>query len=226
MEGAMNKLEKPGDEGRTRERRLIGWVKTLAMLLVLLVAVSALVGGMVMGRWRSTAESRDRVGGRLPEFELVDQMGRTVRREDMAGKWLVVGFTYTGCSFTCLGVSRTMGRLQELGKDQPDLLLVSFSLDPRTDTPEVLRTFGETMGARAERWWFLTGKRDELYELIGGTFLDKMPPGVPSEMPGGFRNTERLALVDPDGVVRAWFSGMGQLIPDRILQTKERLGTP
>lgn len=222
----MNESDKPGNDGRTRERRLIGWVKTLAMVLVLLVGVTALVGGMVMGRWRTATESRDRLGGRLPEFELVDQMGRTVRREDVAGKWLVVGFTYTGCSFTCLGVSRTMGRLQELGKDQQDLLLVSFTLDPRTDTPEVLRAFGETFGARADRWLFLTGSRDKLYELIGGTFLDPMPPGVPSEMPGGFRNTERLALVDPDGVVRAWFSGMGQLIPNHILQTKERLGTP
>lgn len=222
----MRDSEKSENTGRTEERRLMGWVKALAMLLVLLVAVTALVAGLVISRGRTAAESMDRVGGRLPEFELVDQLGRTVRREDVSGKWLVVGFTYTGCSFTCLGVSRTMGRLQELGKDQPDLLLVSFTLDPRTDTPEVLRTFGETFGARADRWLFLTGSRDRLYELIGGTFLDPMPPGVPSEMPGGFRGTERLALVDPDGVVRAWFSGMGQLIPGQILQTKERLGKP
>jgi cytochrome oxidase Cu insertion factor (SCO1/SenC/PrrC family) len=144
----------------------------------------------------------------LMDFSLTDRTGRTVTRTELAGKFLVVDFLFTGCSLTCPAVNRCMAQIQELTTNQPDVRLVSLSVDPRDDTPDVLAAYGQRFGADTNRWFLLTGDKDVLYDLIGTSFLAQAPDDPFNYMPGNFAHTERIAVVDPDGRVRAYFDGL------------------
>ena len=161
---------------------------------------------------------------RLEAFTLTDQTGRTVTEAEVAGKFVVVNFVHTSCSISCLQVNRQMAEVQRLTTGQDDVRLLSFTVDPRSDTPAVLMEFGKQFGVDAERWSLLTGDKTALYALIENSFL-KREPLVSSEpaMPGGFHDVDRIAVVDRNGGVRRYFDGMKATTPSAIVKLLDEL---
>lgn len=159
----------------------------------------------------------------LTDFSLTDRTGRTVTRADLAGKFLVVDFLFTSCSLTCPAVNRQMTEIQRLTAGQPDVRLISLTVDPRDDTAPVLAKYGEQFGADTNRWLLLTGDRDELYRLIGGSFLSQDVGDPFSYMPGNFVHTERIAVVDTRGRVRAYFDGLSDGVASAVVNQIARL---
>jgi protein SCO1/2 len=144
----------------------------------------------------------------LANFALSDCTGRPVTRRDLDGKIVVVDFLFTGCTLTCPAVSGQMAQIQQLTTNQPDVKLVSLTVDPRDDTPAVLEKYGERFGADASRWLFLTGDKGELYRLIGTSFLAPDTNNQFGFMAGNFAHTERIALVDSQGRLCGYFDGL------------------
>jgi protein SCO1/2 len=144
----------------------------------------------------------------LVNFSLTDRTGRNVARPELDGKILVVDFLYTSCSLTCPVVNRCMAQIQRLTTNQPDVKLVSLTVDPRDDTVETLAKYGERFGADTNRWLLLTGEKTTLYDLIGNSFLAQGPDDPFNYMPGNFVHTERIALVDSHGRLRGYFDGL------------------
>ena len=144
----------------------------------------------------------------LANFSLTDRTGRIVTRSDLDGKILVVDVLFTSCSLTCPAVSGVMAQIQTLTTNQPDVKLVSLTVEPRDDTPAVLEKYGERFGADTNRWLFLTGDRTQLYDLIGTSFLAPDTNNEFGFMPGNFAHTERIAIVDSDGHLRGYFDGL------------------
>src|SRR5271170_6852760 len=107
----------------------------------------------------------------LVDFSLTDRTGRTVTRSDLAGKFLVVDFLFTSCSLTCPVVNGHMAEIQKLTATQPDVELLSLTVDPRDDTTDVLTKYGQQFGSDTNRWLLVTGDKDELYHLIVTSFL-------------------------------------------------------
>ncbi len=159
----------------------------------------------------------------LINFTLTDSNGRTVTRSGLAGKILVVDFLYTGCSLTCPVVNRCMAQIQQLTTNQPDVRLISLTVNPRDDTPAVLATYGERFGADINRWLLLTGDKTQLYDLIGTSFLPQVPDDPFNYMPGNFANTERIAVVDSTGNVRAYFDGLREETAQAVVAEIARL---
>jgi protein SCO1/2 len=146
----------------------------------------------------------------LVDFSLTDSNGRPVTRADLDGKILVVDFLLTSCSTTCPFVNKQMAQIQQLTANQPDLKLVSITVDPRDDTPAVLQKYGQGFGADPNRWLFLTGEKTALYNLIGNSFLTQDLNDPFGFMPGNFSHTERIAVVDSHGHLRGYFDGLNQ----------------
>lgn len=201
------------------------WREEYTFLLVAL----ALAGLAGLGGWFAAAAKTSRSippdhPRELAGFSLTDRTGRTVTRAELAGKFLVVNFVFTGCSITCLDVNRRMAEIQALTAAQPDVKLVSLTVDPRTDTPAVLAEFGRRFGADTNRWLLLTGDKPALYELIETSFIPRDPDDPYNFMPGGFTHTERIAVVDTHGRVRAFFDGLkpetSQAVTDEINQLR------
>ncbi len=159
----------------------------------------------------------------LTAFSLTDRTGRTVTRADLAGKFLVVDFLFTSCSLTCPVVNRHMAEVQNETAGQPDVMLVSITVDPRDDTVPVLAKYGDKFGADTNRWLLLTGEKTSLYQLIGTSFLKQGEPDPFNYMPGNFLHTERIALVDPQGNVKAYFDGLQDDVAGKIVNEIKRL---
>jgi protein SCO1/2 len=159
----------------------------------------------------------------LTGFALTDRTGRSVTRAELEGKFCVVGFVFTSCGSTCAEVSRRMAQVQRLVQGQADVRLVSLTVDPRSDTPPVLAKFAARFGADTNRWLFLTGDKEVLFPLIETSFLPKDTLGGYQPQPGEFLHTDRIALVDPNGRVRAYFEGLKDETPTVLVAELNRL---
>jgi cytochrome oxidase Cu insertion factor (SCO1/SenC/PrrC family) len=191
--------EKPGDE------RLFLWI---AVVLAAVFGAGGIFLIIALNRHENVAGIKPDHPRQLADFSLTDRTGRTVTRAELDGKILVVGFLFTSCSLTCPEVNRRMAEIQRRTAGQPDVRLVSLTVDPRTDTPAALLKYGERFGADTNRWLLLTGDKATLYHLIGTSFLAQDLNDPFTYMPGNFSHTDRIALVDAQGNVRGYFDGL------------------
>lgn len=152
------------------------------------------------------------------EFELLDRTGRKVNRAELKGKVVVVDFIYTSCSAQCLILTQRMTEVRGRLRDTPDILLLSITVDPKSDTVESLRGFADRYTDDTNRWLFLTGDKKVLYPLIKESFLAPVAEAEPDKamLGANFIHSEKFAVVDPNGVVRAYFDGMSGGAPEQI----------
>ncbi len=145
----------------------------------------------------------------IPEFTLQDQDGRPFTLASMRGKVWVAGFFFTTCPSICPKISRAMLELQQrYARNGMDIELVSFTVDPENDTPEVLKRYAENLGADLSRWHFVTGDRAAMEALVVGGFktaIDKQPLGPSIDM-YDIAHSEKLVLLDATGGVRGFYA--------------------
>jgi protein SCO1 len=199
------------------------------LFLVIVLALAAIAGA---GSWfaagalkrhdetKVIAPDKPR---RLENFSLTDESGNTVARADVRGKILAVSFLFTSCSLTCPEVSKRMAEIQQLTTTNDDVRLLSLTVDPRTDTPAALAKWGARFGADTNRWRLLTGDKAQLLWLIGTSFLATDTNNPFNSMPGNFAGTERIAVVDKRGNVRAFFDGLRLDTPAAVVVEIEKL---
>ncbi|MEZ6126802.1 MAG: DUF420 domain-containing protein [Planctomycetaceae bacterium] len=169
----------------------------------------------------------------LPEFRFDECMGEKFGSEELKGKRWVASFIFTSCTQTCPTITRAVMEVHDrVAKAAPDVMFVSFSVFPQYDTPEVLAKYSEpyTKGHR-ERWKFLTGRQQDIYELIVkgfGQYVKENPEE--SRYPGvEVAHSNRVVLVNEDGIPVATF--LGTVAEDmvhlrRILQGQEEFPQP
>jgi cytochrome oxidase Cu insertion factor (SCO1/SenC/PrrC family) len=104
---------------------------------------------------------------RVPDFTLTERSGRSVTLAELIGKVWMADFIYTECPDPnmCPLQSAHMARLQADWAAKPDVRLVSISVDPEHDTPEVLSEYAARFRADPDRWLFLTGAKEAIYRL-------------------------------------------------------------
>lgn len=137
----------------------------------------------------------------IPEFHLIDQNGNPFSNSNLEGKVYLANFFFSRCPSVCPPMQFNMRRLQERFTEYPDVSFVSFSVDPEYDTPEQLRSYAEELGADLGNWHFLTGSRDEIYNLAARGYLVNVLED--SLAPGGFLHSEYIVIVDKDGHIRS-----------------------
>ena len=143
--------------------------------------------------------------GRVPEFELINQDGQNFGLRDLRGKVWIADFIYTTCPGPCPMISNRMAELQEPLKNT-DVHLVSFSVDPGKDTPQVLRGYAEKLGAESGRWDFLTGPQSTIYNLSRNGF--KLAASDGREEKGLPVHSTRMILVDREGTIRGYYDAV------------------
>ncbi len=157
---------------------------------------------------------RDKIDdlGPVGDFRLTERDGRTVSSDDLRGKVWIASFIFTRCTGPCPQVTGTMARLQkELAlASEPDLRLVTFTVDPKRDDADELKRYAANFQAHDERWLFLTGKQEEVHDLVQKGFkLAVAENPNPGKVAGDeFDHSTRLVLVDRRGHIRGYFSGL------------------
>jgi cytochrome oxidase Cu insertion factor (SCO1/SenC/PrrC family) len=149
--------------------------------------------------------------GTVPEFTLTNQDGKAFGSADLHDKIWIADFIYTTCPGPCPMISNRMSELQEPLKNT-DVHLVSFSVDPEKDTPNVLQSYAEKLGAEIGRWDFLTGPKSTIYDLSRNGF--KLAAIDRTEAPQGLPvHSTRMILVDRHGEIRGYYDAVE---PDAI----------
>lgn len=142
--------------------------------------------------------------GAAPTFSLTDQSGRTVTTGDFAGKVWVANFIFTSCPDVCPTLSAHMAEVQTHYRAEPRLHLVSFTVDPATDTPPVLAAYGARFGADANRWSFLTGDTEAVTRVVVDGFKQMIERGGATGDPATILHGSRFVVVDGKGRMRAF----------------------
>jgi len=138
----------------------------------------------------------------VPSFQLVNQNGQAFGSAQIAGKIWIADFIYTTCPGPCPMISSRMSELQK-PLEKTDVHLVSFSVDPEKDTPEVLRGYAEKLQAEPVRWDFLTGPKSTIYKLSHDGFKLAVSDGSDAE--GIPVHSTRMVLVDRHGQIRGYY---------------------
>jgi protein SCO1/2 len=134
----------------------------------------------------------------LPAFELIDASGEPFTQESLAGRFWVADFIFTTCAGPCPVMSSRMADLAEAFADNPAVQFLSISVNPETDTPEVLREYADRYQADTSRWHFVTGDRNVIHSLaVEGFKLGSVDEPI--------MHSTRFVLVDDEGYVRGYY---------------------
>jgi protein SCO1/2 len=134
----------------------------------------------------------------VPEFQLTTQDGQPFDSAVLRGKIWVADFIYTTCPGPCPRMTSQMHEVQNAIVKMPDVKLVSFTVDPSRDTPEVLAAYARVHGASAEHWYFLTGPQETLQKLDRDTF--KL-----GNVDATLQHSTRFVLVDRQSRIRGYY---------------------
>lgn len=140
----------------------------------------------------------------IPDWKYLNQDSSTVTNADLSEYVYIADFFFTSCPSICPKVMKEMLRIQEEFKDEPMVKLVSFTMDPKRDTPEKLTNYANAIGAKTDKWWFLTGDKEATFDLANEYFIVAYED---AESPGGFDHSGKLILVDKSGHVRSFSEG-------------------
>lgn len=183
---------------------------------VLTLGALVLVG---LGIWRRSAPVPRpplRVFAQLPEFELTNRDGTIVGREDLAGAPWIADFIFTRCAGICPFMTRRMRRLAD---DIPAAVrLVSITVDPEHDTPQVLDEYARRHQA-PDSWYFLTGPLDDVRSLSRDGFLLGVEAAAPADPNAGDEpivHSNRFVLVDGSGNVRGYYDAFDETEIERL----------
>jgi protein SCO1/2 len=184
------------------------------MAKVILLGAPLLVATVFFFVWRGQvnhlANRAVQSYGSVPPFQLVNQNGQAFGSNQLAGKIWIADFIFTACPGPCPMISSRMSELQK-PLEKTDVHLVSFSVDPEKDTPEVLRGYAEKLHAQPQRWDFLTGPKTAIYDLSKKGFKLGVSDG--SEEVGVPVHSTRMVLIDRHGQIRGYYDA---LAPDAV----------
>lgn len=135
---------------------------------------------------------------KVPDFELVDQNSKKITNKDMLGKVYLVEFFYSTCPTICPVMNANMKNIDKEIND-PNFGIISISIDPENDTPEILKQHAEKIGATDPNWHFLTGDRDYI-----GNLADQFNiyVGEKEDEAENLNHSGMIALVDKKGNIR------------------------
>ena len=182
--------------------RAFAWKATL-------LAIPLVVATVFFFIWRAEinrlASRNIATFGQVPPFQLTNQNGQPFGLADLQNKIWIADFIFTTCPGPCPIISTRMSELQK-PFENTDVRLVSFTVDPEKDTPEVLRKYAEKLQAKTDKWNFLTGNKTTIYDLSAKGF--KLAAIEGNEETGMPVHSTRMVLVDRRGQIRGYYDAL------------------
>lgn len=157
----------------------------------------------------------------ISDFELINQNGETVTGERLKDKIYVADFFFTTCPTICPKMADQMGRVYKKFYEDPEIMLVSHTVQPEVDSVEVLKEYAELHNADISKWIFLTGDKKQIYDLARKSYFAAVTEGD-----GGvddFIHTENFVLVDKNKMIRGFYDGTSEEDVDRLIADIEIL---
>jgi protein SCO1/2 len=156
----------------------------------------------------------------IPDFSFVNQDSAVVNNATFNDKAYVVDFFFVSCPTICPKVKKQMLRIYEKFDADDNLALLSHTIDTKRDTVGRLKKYAENLGVSSDRWHFVTGNKDEIYEIADDYFSIVIED---ENAPGGFDHSGRLILVDKNKHIRSYCDGTDAKDVDRFMKDIQTL---
>jgi protein SCO1/2 len=157
----------------------------------------------------------------IPAFSFVNQYGKTITDKDVDGKIYVADFFFTSCPSICPVMQRNMLTVYNEFKNDPNVKILSHTIDPKHDTIPVLKQYADKLGITGNSWWLLYGKKEEIYQIAEKNYL------VSAKDSGqGYVHDGYFILIDKQKRIRGSYDGtdmkqVNQLVADMHTLEKE-----
>lgn len=168
-------------------------------------------------------------GHRVHPFSFINQDGVTITNSTTTGKITVVEYFFATCKGICPKMNENMSKVYQQFKGNPNVLILSHTVDPLKDNPQALKQYSLQYEADAKQWMFLTGDKKELYDKARYSYLisaEDDTTGVSVDK--DFIHDNHFVLVDRHGLIRGMYDGLNiveiaRLESDinQLLQTKD-----
>lgn len=153
-----------------------------------------------VGLKNSKADGKLITIGSAPKFELTNQDNVKISNADYKGKVYVLEFFFTTCPSICPKMNLSMLEIEKTFFGNPNFGIVSITIDPAHDTPQVLKDHAKLLRVKSSTWNFLTGDKTTIMDLSNKGF--NLYAGENEKVSGGFEHSGLFALIDKDGNIR------------------------
>ena len=165
-------------------------------------------------------ENGDTLYHRISDFSFLNQDSNLVTQEWVEGKIYVSDFFFTSCPTICPKMSQQMLRLQETFADQAEVLLISHSIDPYYDTPQVLEKYANKIGVDTDKWQLLTGSFKDITHISDEYLVSVVKD---STVAGGYIHGGHFILLDGQRRIRGYYDGTEATQVDNLMEDIEIL---
>lgn len=151
----------------------------------------------------------------IPDWKFMRQDSSWVTNKDLKDHIYVTDFFFMSCPTICPRVMKEMLKIYKAFEGDDRVKLVSFTIDPKRDTPERLQGYADKLGVNTNQWWFLNNENDITYELANEYFIVAYED---KDSPGGFDHSGKIILVDKEGHVRSFSEGTEPETTDGLIK--------
>ena len=170
----------------------------------------------------SYLENGKEIHHKVGQFSHYNQDSVVMTNADFKNYIYVADFFFTSCPSICPRVAKEMLKIHDAIKGDTLVKLVSFSIDPKRDTPSKLKIYANNLGIDHHRWYFLTGDKDATLELANTYFVAALED---PDAPGGFDHSGKIVLIDKDGHVRSFSEGTDPETTPRLIEDIKKLSS-
>jgi len=158
-------------------------------------------------------------------FSFLKEDGRRVTEKDVAGKVYVAEYFFTSCKGICPKMNNNMRTVYEALKSEKNFLILSHTCDPETDSVPRMKKYADSMQVDTKVWWFLTGRKDSLYNMARTSYTIDDPANNLKSPEDDFLHTQFWALVDQKGDVRKIYDGLKNSEVKELIRDARKLLT-
>lgn len=164
-------------------------------------------------------------GHRIQEFSFTDQSGKSYGSKDLEDKIYVAEYFFTTCGTICPVMNAEMQRVQASFKGNNQFKILSFTVDPETDSVAQMKNYADAHGADPTQWHFLTGDKKDLYKLARRSFFVLKPAEAQNQGDVGsdFIHTNYFVLVDTQKRIRGYYDGTNPKEVDTLIKDIQKL---
>lgn len=169
-------------------------------------------------------ETEQTVYPTIPDFSFINEDKEVVTEKDFKGKVYVADFFFVTCPTICPVMKKNMLTVYKEYKNNPDVKILSHTIDPEHDTPEILKKYATDLGVTGKMWQFVTGDKEKIYDIGQKHYM--VSALEDSSQAGGYIHSGAFVLVDKDRHIRGMYDGTtedgtAKLIKDLAVLLKE-----
>jgi len=157
-----------------------------------------------------------KINHKIADWSFTNQNEKIVTHQDYEGKIYVADFFFTTCPTICPIMTDNMVWLQEKIKEYPEVMLLSHTVTPDIDTPEVLKKYALEKGVDDSKWNLVTGDKKDIYYIARQSYL-AVKTGSLKEL-YDMVHTENFILVDKERRIRGFYDGTKMEDMERLLE--------